>query len=591
MLKQFLKQARADEPVYITDVRNAFQAEGNRPFHLQVTLYDSSVRRFPLLLPQTEDSAEEAFVASYVHAVIYNILSSLGAVNITVYLNKADAGTMELFKGLDQVFQTELSKGERFGYGKSLNVNERILAVLLKGKYCFAFHMADIMEEPVEEPQPARVKGEPVFASLPELAKDKMLLGIDIGGTDIKLTASVRGQLAVYKEFDWFPAGFSRAEQLIQPVMMITGLMRAAASLYAAGRAHDIDERAMGKDASMEEMEQGLQNMERLAGDELQNFDAIGLSFPDVVIKNLIVGGETFKTRGMRENPDLDYEEQFAKISVLCHDLRAYVTETGAVMNTNDGPMAAFTAAVEQAVAGADVSNGFFAHTLGTELGTGWVLPDGSIPEIPLEVYNFIIDLGSFAQKAYEPDEVRSINNFNTGLPGTLQKYTCQSGVFRLAAKYLPKENPAVYEEALELGLFAEREGKLVVPTEPRDMRKPCLEFFMAKAGEPGQERCAEIFRQVGEYLAVTWEETEYILKPEAKERTLFGRLVKSPACFRLMCEGAARRDPELRQYAADASLANTELMKQLEAHPDYTVAQFAQAVGAIYFGCLGLLG
>ena len=29
--------------------------------------------------------------------------------------------------------------------------------------------------------------------------------------------------------------------------------------------------------------------------------------------------------------------------------------------------------------------------------------------------------------------------------------------------------------------------------------------------------------------------------------------------------------------------------MKQLDAHPDYTVAQFAQAVGAIYYGCLGL--
>ena len=44
-----------------------------------------------------------------------------------------------------------------------------------------------------------------------------------------------------------------------------------------------------------------------------------------------------------------------------------------------------------------------------------------------------------------------------------------------------------------------------------------------------------------------------------------------------------------LKQYAADGGLANTDLMKQLEAHPDYTVAQFAQAVGAIYFGCLGL--
>ena len=98
-------------------------------------------------------------------------------------------------------------------------------------------------------------------------------------------------------------------------------------------------------------------------------------------------------------------------------------------MNTNDGPMAAFTAAVEQAAAGADVSRGFFAHTLGTELGTGWVRPDGSIPEIPLEVYNFIIDLGSFPQKQYDANDVRSINNFNTLLPGTLQTGHFSGGV------------------------------------------------------------------------------------------------------------------------------------------------------------------
>ena len=52
------------------------------------------------------------------------------------------------------------------------------------------------------------------------------------------------------------------------------------------------------------------------------------------------------------------------------------------------------------------------------------MLPDGSIPEIPLEVYNFIIDLGSFEQKKYDANDVRSINNFNTGLAGTLHKYT-----------------------------------------------------------------------------------------------------------------------------------------------------------------------
>ena len=38
MLNDFLEQAKKDEPVYITDVRNAFEKEGTRPFHLHVTL-------------------------------------------------------------------------------------------------------------------------------------------------------------------------------------------------------------------------------------------------------------------------------------------------------------------------------------------------------------------------------------------------------------------------------------------------------------------------------------------------------------------------------------------------------------------------
>lgn len=590
MLEKFLKQAREDQPVYITDVRNEFQKEGKRPFHLHVTLYDGDVRSFPLSLPLTENGEEEAFVASYVHAMIYNILSSLGAVKIEIYLDPGDEKTKKLADGLDEVFQTSLKKSERSGYGKSLNVNERVLAVLLKGKYQFGFEQKDIAEEMSIPTEKRETQGEPVFASLPKMAEDKMLLGVDIGGTDIKLTASVNGELAVYKEFDWFPMAFETAEQFLEPVLMIIRLMRGASSLYAAGKNDEIDRKALHKDASFEEMKQGAEAMEKAARMGLRNFDAIGLSFPDVVIQNLIVGGETAKTRGMRENKNLDYEEQFAKISMLSEYMKEYVTKDGAIMNTNDGPMAAFTAAVEQAAAGEDVSKGFFAHTLGTELGTGWVLPNGSIPEIPLEVYNFIIDLGSFEQKKYDSGDVRSINNVNTGLAGTLQKYTCQSGVFRLAAKYLPKEDPGVYQEALDQGLFMQKGEDLVVPTEPKDMRKPCLEFFMKKAGEPEHPVCADIFRQVGEYLAVTWEETDYILKPEAKERSLFGRLVKSPVCFQLMCEGAKGRVPELNQYAADGGLANTALMKQLDAHPDYTVAQFAQAVGAIYFGCLGLL-
>ena len=71
--------------------------------------------------------------------------------------------------------------------------------------------------------------------------------------------------------------------------------------------------------------------------------------------------------------------------------------------------------------------------------------------------------------------------------------------------------------------------------------------------------------------------------------RDSFGRLVKTDACFRLLCEGAQRVAPGIELRAADDALANTPLMRQLAAHPRYTVAQFGQAVGAIYYGCAGL--
>ena len=187
--------------------------------------------------------------------------------------------------------------------------------------------------------------------------------------------------------------------------------------------------------------------------------DGIGLCFPDVVVRNKIVGGEVYKTRGIRTNPAIDYERDFAELTDLDARLREWVAPEGAVRIINDGPMAAFTAAVEMAASSGaeDVAKGVFAHTLGTELGTGWVTETGAIPDIPLEVYNFIIDLGCRPERAFEPDDLRSLNNFNTGLPGTLQKYCSQSGVFRLALKRFSAERPDLLRELEEKGLVERR--------------------------------------------------------------------------------------------------------------------------------------
>ena len=589
MLNTFLKQAEQDLPVFISDVRTAFQKQGDRPFHLHVLLYDGTVRVFPLVVPKTNSLSELMFVTSYIHANIYNILSSLGAARIDVYLEPSDSQLLSLANNLSSVFQVDLPKIQRRGYGKCLNVNERTLAAIVSSADKFCFQVLDICTEP-NVPSPVNNENTTqVFSQLPAQTSNRILLGIDIGGTDIKLAVSVNGELAYCKEYDWFPSTFPCAQDFINPVITLIRLMRDAANYVLYKPCASADFSAMSRKATLDDIIHCCESIEQILPATLRPFDAIGISFPDVVIRNRIVGGETYKTKGIRDNDSVDYESEFSKITRLYRELEPFVSDVANVLITNDGPMAAFTVAVEQSFVGVDVSTGVFAHTLGTELGTGWVQGNGTIPEIPLEVYNFIIDLGSFKQKEFDPDDVRSINNFNTKLPGTLQKYTSQYGAFRLAAKYAPISAPYLEQEAFEKGLLRKDGDRLVVPTAPKDMRKAYLEFLMDKASK-GDSLCQQIFKEIGQFLSITWEETSYILNPEAKERTLFGRLVKHPACFKLLCDGAASRTPELVQHAADGSLANTKLMRQLEAHPDYTVAQFAQAVGAIYFGCLGFL-
>jgi len=587
MLQSFIRAADADRPVYICDVRDAFLREGDRPFHFHVRLYDGSVRPFALRVPRCRDGEESRFTASFLNAMVHNALSALGAREIAVYVDPADAKLAAFARSLGDTFQVNAPIASRMGYGKCLNVNQRTLTALFGPEARFRFTADGLSAEPaVPAPQPG-VPGAPVFASLPRRAERGMWMGMDIGGTDVKVAASLDGRLCALREYDWSPAEFTRAEQLLEPLLLLARLTRAIVNLEARGMGECIPAEALDRSAGYPALLRATLAMEAALAQPPRGFDGIGLCFPDVVIRNRIVGGETPKTQGMRENPDADYEAQFARVAGLCDRLREYVVPGGAVLNTNDGPMAAFTTAVEQAAAGRELSDGFFAHTLGTDLGTGWILPDGSIPEMPMEVYNCIVDLGSRGQRRYAAGDARSMLNFNNGLPGTLQKCACQTGVFRLAAGRLPEADPALFSRALDEGLFAWDGSRLTVPTAPRDMRKPCLEFFMGAAEDP-RSPAAELFRGVGESVAAAWRETDYLLRPTCRSRTLFGRLVKTRACFDLILEGARRIVPDIALEVADEGLANTGLMKQLAAHPTCTVAQFAQAVGAIHYACLG---
>lgn len=579
ILQEFLEKAARGENVYISDVRRAFsEAECN--ILCDLTLPVGGQKRWEIRIPSATEQAEREFVSEYFYATLYNILSTFGGSRMTLCLQQGDNFSKQLCETLDDVFQVDIPKNKRRGYGKCLNVTDRINAAM--GMHPFSFV---ITEEPLPElPAEAEQHSNAVLAcrNAVENANATCICGIDIGGTDIKVVGILGGKIVAVKEYDWFPAEMMRMEHLIEPILLMAEVVRAAISLPDTPEAADLREQMLAKGVSDEAMQSAVETCRSLYG-EAPLLDGIGVCFPDVVIDDQIVGGETYKTRGIR-NASADYDAEFGKLAQLKTLLLKQCKTHGKVHLSNDGSLAAYTATVEMAhSAEADsVQYGVFAHTLGTELGTGWIDETGEIPQIPLEVYNCIIDLGNHPARGYHELDARSVNNFNTGLSGTLQKYCSQSGAYRLALRIFEEKSPARYAELFEKGFLEHRDGSVLVRQTPSDMRKPLLEHLMWLASE-GDTAAEEIFREIGEFLAVTFEETEWMLAPRSRARILFGRFVKHKRCFELMQQGANTRN-DVHFVAGDGTLAFTPVMLELKSDPVHTVAQFGQAVGAAYF-------
>jgi len=610
VIKKFLQSAKAGEPVFISTVSEAFEnlkETEKQVMNCVLTLLENDEKRlFKISLPVFSclENEEINFVKSYVWSKIYNILSGLGGKEMNIYIDKKNSSLTELAAELNRVFYIDSKRYNRRGYGRAVNVIDRMLGALCADAPGFRFNILDISEMPeinkIDTEGRKKNRDLSVFKKVTENLAGKIICGIDVGGTAIKTVLVKDGNIDSCKEYNWFPAGFRETRQLIEPICLMVRLMRAKVSLESLNISSDAKNelirdinKALDKNASNDYVLAAVEKAEAFLNGRYVEIDAIGLTFPDVVVKNKIVGGEVYKTRGIRNNPNIDYEKDFLKLTHLNDILRKFVKKHGSVNIINDGSMAAFTAAVENAAAGSSelVADGIFAHTLGTELGTGWIKGDGIIPDIPLEVYNFIIDLGSFVEKQYPSDDLRSINNFNTELPGTLQKYCSQSGVFRLALKYFPKERPDLYQELFNKGFVIEKEVDghkgYYVPTEPEDMRKPFLKHMMDLVERENDEVNKRIWKDIGAFLAVAWLETNEILNPGTARRVLFGGLVANKRCFELIKEGANEINENIVLDVADSEMANTPIMKQLKANPEYTVAQFAQAVGAVYFGNL----
>lgn len=610
-LSGFIESAKNGNPVYISSIRSAFDnMPSNEKSLVQciLTSFSGRLRYFEINLPRVElnDADNWNFVSRYLYAEVYNILSVLGGKKISFYFDTSQKWIMRIMKSMVEVFGLKEQRERRSGYGRCINVIERMYSVLSSSGEDFRFGMEffnlnEFSEVFLQTEEEQRYEVKDVFKRCISKLNDKVILGIDVGGTDIKLALSVNGKLDCCKDYGWFPSSFTYSRQLVEPIVLLVRLMRAKANLTLHNskvpQYINLDIiRALERDADDRFIESVCDKVENYFGRILVPFDAIGLSFPDVVVHDKIVGGETYKIRGIREARGLDFERDFLEITNLNIKLGEFCTEQGNVKVINDGTMAAFTAAMEILASGEEdkIRNGMLAHTIGTEFGTGWVRGDGSIPDIPLEVYNCIIDLGSFPETAFGPDDVRSVNNFNTGIAGTVQKYVSQSAVFRLAVKYFMKERLDLFEELLERGFLVIRDNnkdsQYTVSNDP-DMRRPFLEHMIMLVKRENDETNKKIWREIGKALGIVWFETERLLNSKVKTRMLFGGLVRQKRCFDLMLEGVKEIAPFNIFEVADLSLAATPLMRQLKANSAYSIAQFAQAVGAIYWANQWLIG
>ena len=572
MLNKFCSLSQMGEAVWINDVRAAFDADKNaRPLALRLTCLDGSVRGYDCPVPHWSNVQERNFIRDYLTARIFNVLSCWSGRELTVYFDTSDAELAALVKECIAAF------GSVPGLKKVLNVAMRLCRST--GNAPFEMRTGDIAATPELKSAAAKTAGQlgGRLRSAVDGCTRGAYCGMDVGGTDIKLAASLDGRLIAVKEYDWNPAASTTAEGITEPMLRLIRLMRAC--VIADGMPHDAEcvkllASALRKDAAAAEMDAAIIACEDAAA-KLPLFSGIGLSFPDVVINDRILGGETPKTKGMRENTALDYETEFAKLAAVGENMAHYCKDGVRVRIINDGPMAAFSAAAELAQDGdAQLGeSGVIAHSLGTDLGSGWIKADGEIPAIPLELYDLLLDLGSARQKEYEPEDLRSVRNENSGLAG-VRRYLGQAAAYRMAQQLEP---------SLLNGFTEEHGGVLSIITAPEDMRKPCLEHIM-NAAAGGDEAACEIFRRVGANLAQLTKEMEYLLDTGTDRRFLFGRFVKNESCFKLIQEGFAGVMPEISLAAADDGLARSGLMRQLAAREDVTVAQFAQAVSAIYY-------
>lgn len=552
---------------------------------------EQEYRKLCFEMPKGETlQGERELYRRYLLAMMNNLLVSFGGAGLELYFDETDQELKSLAEEAVAEFQADSPRNDRKSYGVYLNYINRMNVFLGLGR--FAFQLKDLSAWPELSPEKEyRIyvpqKEEEELKLLKRTATElegRCICSLDVGGNSIKGAVVKDGRALVLKEYQWYPTGCRTAQEMNDPMLLMvrflsacTGLMERNGNLAAA-------EAAFAKNVPYGQLLAETEALERSGICTKGRFDAIVIGFPDIVVHNKIAGGESFKHQGMKNNPDTDYEVEFFKTSDLDELAAPYAKEGAPVVVLNDGNAASYITSVEQTFAPESFidENGMFCCTIGTEMGTGFISRGGTIQHIPLEGFQHVIDLGNEEYQKYPPADLRSVNSTNTGIPGVVQKYISQMGLFRMALTALWESKDPLFEKLQEMGLIAYNAGAdtLYSVLEPEDRRGTLTRFLVSRLSE-GCPAVEEAFRMMGKAMGILIDQDRLIFPEITTRRLLSGGIIADDRAFALMREGLRAYNPSYDVMRLDEETMYSPLLRSMT--PEQR--SFNVAIGSAYIG------
>ena len=543
--------------------RLAYQYEELKPDQTDEVVFDIDVAgvetRMSLPIPKAENPI---IIRDYLLARIYNILVITGTTSIRAY---APVSLKPYLEAAEHILSD------------SPESYDLVRGMVQRTFHNEEFHMYILDDSDMPEANPVKKASRPrsrsattvrkYLADLKVIPEGGLALGIDIGGTDAKLAVGEAGSddPVFLKEHLWQiqPKRFTKPRDFKDAIVKLLMFALAKVSLDRSSQKgiEPLRKRTIqvyeDPAASLDEMKNITEEIIESGIDILPPL-SIGISFPDVVVNNQIVGGLTSKTTGMRDSlgEERYWEEFLGKIRPLARlvakDLKKKLglKVSPPARIANDGEVGAKWAAVTLG------RGGIVNLPMGTSVGGGLVGENGKIPVRLFEPGYMAMFIGPDGYPAYRHQSVR--------VPGSGQQLLSQQTVFRSAIEHKLIGGYRPGEEANRL----EHIQSLFNDASSRDAVKA-------------------VFDDMGEHLALAIATIHYAAPVDSLNTLLlFGRVVKGDTGAHMVDKARLILTSKFKRLK-DINLMRPSEMELPGMGPQdkENLEALAQVIGALYLG------